>query len=433
VFARNPGVQEVCNNGVDDNCNQLQDEQNAQGCTSFFFDNDQDGFGAGAASCFCAATGKFNRTNNSDCNDSCFTCNPAQTDVALNIERLCDGLNNDCDGSVDEGCNADGDAYCTAATTTVGTPSVCTKGGGDCNDANASRFPGALELCNGVDDNCNSTIDEGATSNCVATQAQTACTGGTCTVVGCSAGYFNLNGSYADGCECNDRQFGGVWEPNNSCAAARSVNGYLPDNGSAFNVEGQVVTAADEDWFSFYAADTADGNGWCDQFNVRVRFIENPGGLVFEVSRNSCTDGAATDWCCADTDFNWFTSHKTGNGHWNSQSEFGECPCFTDFGYGQDSFWSNANSSYGRLNASTWQGTWGANVKELPGVNAVWGQQSSLNNMAIAYGWDRTRCRDNSGTYFVRVYRTSGTSCGRYTLQISNGGGMSPIRGRSGW
>src|SRR5581483_2502740 len=33
----------------------------------------------------------------------------------------------------------------------------------DCNDANSAVHPGATELCNGVDDNCNGMIDDGLT------------------------------------------------------------------------------------------------------------------------------------------------------------------------------------------------------------------------------------------------------------------------------
>ncbi len=56
---------------------------------------------------------------------------------------LSDGLFNAC-GTAD----ADGDGY-----------SVCA---GDCNDADPSVHPGAVELCNGIDDDCNSVIDDAA-------------------------------------------------------------------------------------------------------------------------------------------------------------------------------------------------------------------------------------------------------------------------------
>ena len=61
--------------------------------------------------------------------------------------ELCDGGDDDCDGQIDEGFDADGDGV--------------TSCGGDCDDSNAAVGPTAFEACNGIDDNCDGLVDEG--------------------------------------------------------------------------------------------------------------------------------------------------------------------------------------------------------------------------------------------------------------------------------
>ena len=63
-----------------------------------------------------------------DCDDQCSSCNPGS------VER-CDNSDNDCDGAMDEDCDDDEDGYCDFSLVTVGTPSTCLSGGGDCDDS----------------------------------------------------------------------------------------------------------------------------------------------------------------------------------------------------------------------------------------------------------------------------------------------------------
>jgi len=82
---------------------------------------------------------------------------------------VCDGIDNDCDGLVDEDLtastwyqDADGDGYGNLNSTL----NACTQPPGyalvpgDCDDTNPTVNPSAVEICNGVDDDCNGTVDD---------------------------------------------------------------------------------------------------------------------------------------------------------------------------------------------------------------------------------------------------------------------------------
>jgi hypothetical protein len=82
-------------------------------------------------------------------------------DATVPTEEKCDDLDNDCDEVIDEGCDDDDDGFCDAQLQTVGKPSTCGNGGGDCNDADVDVFPGATEKCDKKDNDCDGTIDNG--------------------------------------------------------------------------------------------------------------------------------------------------------------------------------------------------------------------------------------------------------------------------------
>jgi hypothetical protein len=85
-------------------------------------------------------------------------------------EEVCNGVDDDCDGQVDEGCgiqlyynDVDKDGFGRnegARLSATPIPGWVLKGG-DCADFDATIYPGAPELANGRDDNCNGQIDEG--------------------------------------------------------------------------------------------------------------------------------------------------------------------------------------------------------------------------------------------------------------------------------
>ena len=75
-------------------------------------------------------------------------CDDGSTTIYPGAPELADWQDNDCDGNVDEGtinADDDGDGY--------------TEVGGDCDDSDPSISPGEWDVTDGVDNDCNGVID----------------------------------------------------------------------------------------------------------------------------------------------------------------------------------------------------------------------------------------------------------------------------------
>jgi hypothetical protein len=162
-----PGAPETCN-GVDDNCTGQADE--GLTFTDYFPDGDGDGHGSSTAGALSSCTPVAGRvTNHDDCNDANASVSPDRTET-------CNGVDDNCAGGVDEGLptltyypDGDGDGrgrMNVAGVVSCGPVANAVTNNDDCNDTSASIKPGAPELCNGVDDNCDTQVDNG-----VATQS----------------------------------------------------------------------------------------------------------------------------------------------------------------------------------------------------------------------------------------------------------------------
>ena len=162
--AVHPGAVETCN-GIDDDCDGLTDPQDASGCDTYYWDADADGYGlTGNDACLCAASGLYSTQVDGDCDDFRALVNPA-------ADEVCNGGDDNCDGTIDEedalGCtdyyrDDDGDGWgLTADTSCLCAPAAPydTTADGDCDDADGAVNPGAAEICNQIDDDCNGHVD----------------------------------------------------------------------------------------------------------------------------------------------------------------------------------------------------------------------------------------------------------------------------------
>ena len=168
---QSPAKPEICNNSLDDNCDGNQDEPDAVACQPYYTDPDGDGYGAADQACLCGPSQSHTTTKSGD-------CQPNNPQIGPGATEICNGIDDNCKNGVDEtdskGCvvyfadedqDGIGNTKLSKCLCKSAAPYTATANG-DCDDTKASSKPGALETCDGVDNDCNGKTDEIGADGC---------------------------------------------------------------------------------------------------------------------------------------------------------------------------------------------------------------------------------------------------------------------------
>ena len=203
--------------------------------------------------------------------------------------ELCNGLNDDCDPSTVDGAQdsdvgvlcdgSDGDA-CKEGHV------VCMAGGYEqCDDNSATN----VEICNGIDDDCQNGVDEMNPDVSCPSQypgasnvADWSCSGA-CVIVSCNSTADDIDNWVANGCECTPMD-----SYPSTCSAASNTTVGL---GASVTRTGKIATATGSDWLRFsFTERAAPGT-----YHPKVAMTNTGGGQFKMDVRTSCAALASCD------------------------------------------------------------------------------------------------------------------------------------------
>ncbi len=157
---------ELCD-GADNDCDASTDEAGAADADTFYADIDGDGYGDPGSTTAACSQPTDHVADDTDCDDGDAAVSPGASET-------CNGTDDDCDGLVDDDdpdlvattwyIDHDGDGHGSSDYTTdaCSEPTGYASTATDCDDTDAGASPDGTEACDGTDNDCDSTVDEGA-------------------------------------------------------------------------------------------------------------------------------------------------------------------------------------------------------------------------------------------------------------------------------
>jgi len=314
----NPGAAEntvsTCTDNFDNDCDGDVDPADTAGCGALYLDDDGDGYcevgqetGTIDGTCGVADINSTTR----DCDDGNINISPSATE--RDIDQCTDGVDNNCDGSIDNAAadcmefytDADGDGYCPIGQDSGGTGTcvsadvdLATR---DCDDTDPTRSPGILEdnlttCTDGSDNDCD--LDQ----DCADSDCFTLCTDND------NDGYCEVGEQISSGPRCQNSDIDSSTRDCDDLAAVRyPTHTEVPGDGIDQDCDlvddcwPDLDDDGDGDDTSTASAAIADcsgpGDGWattqtdCNDLEPTVSLasgVENTGPLCSDTLDNDC-------------------------------------------------------------------------------------------------------------------------------------------------